>query len=99
MSMAMRGLVSNDVEEKVAIINQLQKASAGTGWMHESFDVNNPKKFTRPWFCWSDALFAELVMSVSDQCPGNEQYTIRWWRDPELPDGGKYAGRQTISKD
>ena len=22
----------------------------------------------------------------------------RWWRDPDLPDGGKYAGRQTISK-
>jgi len=99
MSMAMRGLVSDDVEEKVAIINQLQKASAGTGWMHESFDVNNPKKFTRPWFCWSDALFAELVMSVSDQCPGNEHYTIRWWRDPELPDGGKHAGRQTISQE
>ena len=98
MSMAMRGLVSNDIDEKVKIINQLHKASAGTGWMHESFDVNNPKKFTRPWFCWSDALFAELVMSVSDQCPGDAQYKIRWWRDPQLPDGGKYAGRQQISK-
>jgi len=98
MSMAMRGLVSNDAEEKVRIINQLHKASAGTGWMHESFDVSNPKKFTRPWFCWSDALFAELVMSVTDQCPGEAQYKIRWWRDPQLPEGGKFAGRQTISE-
>ena len=98
MSMAMRGLTSDVVEEKLQIIEQLHKASAGTSWMHESFDVNNPKKFTRPWFCWADALFAELVMSVTDQCPGaKEKYTVRWWKDPELPEGGMYAGDQSIS--
>jgi hypothetical protein len=35
------------------------------GWMHEAYDANDPGKFTRPWFCWADALFAELVASLT----------------------------------
>jgi len=31
----------------------------------------NPAFFTRDWFCWADALFAEFVMSLTlDDCPG-----------------------------
>ena len=100
MALAMEGLTSESPEEKVKIINQLYQASAGTHWMHESFDVNNPKQFTRPWFCWADALFAELVMSVTDACPGIDQkYTIRWWKDPVLVPGGSFAGDQKIYAD
>lgn len=40
-------LSSDNVEEKVHLVETLVKASAGTLWMHESFDVNNPRKFTR----------------------------------------------------
>jgi len=47
MSIAMQGLTSDDVEEKVRLVETLVKASAGTGWMHESFDVANPRHFTR----------------------------------------------------
>ena len=54
MSLAMQALTSKDVEEKINLANQLVKATAGTGWMHESFDINNPASFTRSWFCWAD---------------------------------------------
>ena len=67
MSIAMQGLTSSSLKEKVDIINLLVEVSAGTHWMHESFDVSNPSKYTRPWFCWADSLFAELVTSVVQQ--------------------------------
>jgi len=57
MAMAVQGLTSDDQEEKIRMVETLVKASAGTGWMHESFSVRNPNKFTRPWFCWADSLF------------------------------------------
>lgn len=57
MALAMQGLTSDNQEEKVKLVETLVKASAGTGWMHESFSVSNPKVFTRSWFCWADSLF------------------------------------------
>jgi uncharacterized protein len=57
MALAVQGLTSDNVDEKIKLVETLVKASAGTGWMHESFDVNNPKIYTRSWFCWADALF------------------------------------------
>jgi meiotically up-regulated gene 157 (Mug157) protein len=98
MAMAMRGLTSDNIDGKARIIEQLRLASAGTPLMHESFEATNPKKFTRPWFCWADSIFAELVMSMSDQCPGEKKYMIRHWKDPMLPEGGKFAGDQRIEK-
>jgi meiotically up-regulated gene 157 (Mug157) protein len=39
--------------------------------MHESYNVNNPNQFSRPWFCWADALFSEFVMSMTNEdCRG-----------------------------
>ena len=31
--------------------------------MHESFDPSDPRRFTRPWFGWANALLAELVLA------------------------------------
>jgi meiotically up-regulated gene 157 (Mug157) protein len=92
MSIIMKGLVSNDANEKVNLVHQLLEASASTGWMHESFNVNNPFNFSRSWFCWPDSLFAELVMSLTDECPRPHrgQYTIKEWLDSELP-GSAFA--------
>ena len=30
--------------------------------MHESFHVDDPATFTRPWFGWANSLFAEAVL-------------------------------------
>ena len=37
---------------------------AGTGFMHESFNVNNPDDYTRPWFAWQNTLFGELIIKL-----------------------------------
>ncbi|KAL3782710.1 hypothetical protein ACHAW5_005920 [Stephanodiscus triporus] len=72
MAMIMEGLTSSNSTQKAMLVEKLLVASAGTGWMHESFSANNPKSFSRPWFCWPDSLFAELVMSLTEECPTRE---------------------------
>lgn len=90
MSLAVQALSSDDIDEKLRLVQKLTKATGGTGWMHESFDVSNPKKYTRSWFCWADSLYAELVMSLAKGCPSGK-YHIMKWKDPNTVPGGKYA--------
>ena len=44
-------------------------AIAGTNFMHESFDKDAPKKFTRSWFAWANTLFGEWMLEVAENRP------------------------------
>jgi meiotically up-regulated gene 157 (Mug157) protein len=35
--------------------------------MHESFNKDNPDKFTRSWFAWANTLFGELIVKLYDE--------------------------------
>ena len=48
----------------------LRNTTAGTDFMHESFDDNDPAKFTRPWFAWANTLFGELILNLANRKPG-----------------------------
>jgi meiotically up-regulated gene 157 (Mug157) protein len=48
----------DDVERR-QIVQALAGSSAGDGALHESFDVNDPHKYTRESFGWVNALFAQ----------------------------------------
>lgn len=50
-------------------LHWLKMTHAGTGFMHESFDKDDPAKFTRPWFAWANALFGQLVVELADKRP------------------------------
>lgn len=69
MSLIMRALTSDDADEIVTALRQLMACDAGTGFMHESFDKDDPAKFSRPWFAWANGLFGELVLKVLDTRP------------------------------
>jgi meiotically up-regulated gene 157 (Mug157) protein len=56
-----RGLTSTNDEEIRACIKLLQKTHAGTGFMHETFHKDDPKKFTRSWFAWANTIFGEFL--------------------------------------
>jgi uncharacterized protein len=61
LSIIMRGLTSsNDAEIKMCI-GMLQRCTAGTGFMHESFHKDDASKFSRKWFAWANTLFGELL--------------------------------------
>jgi len=64
MSIIMRAMTSNDESEIYACLKMLKATHGGTGFMHESFHKDDPKKFTRKWFAWANTLFGELVLKV-----------------------------------
>ncbi len=70
MSIIMRALTSKDTGEIRQCINWLKHTHAGTGFMHESFDKDDPSKFTRKWFAWANTLFGELLLQVTKAHPG-----------------------------
>ena len=69
MGIIMRALTSQDNDEIVHCIKMLMNTDAGTGFMHESFDKDNPTNFTRKWFAWANTLFGELILKVYHENP------------------------------
>jgi len=62
IGISMQALTATDPAEVEALLHTLATTTAGTGLMHESFDVDDPSRFTRPWFGWANSLFAEAVL-------------------------------------
>ena len=60
----MKAFTSRDDAEIKWCIELLMNTDAGTGFMHESFDVNDPHHFTREWFAWQNGLFGELILKL-----------------------------------
>lgn len=69
LSIIMRALTSEDEKEIEVCLHMLIDTTAGSGFMHESFDAHDPTKFTRPWFAWCNSLFGELVVRVATSHP------------------------------
>ncbi|MCF3109249.1 glycoside hydrolase family 125 protein [Niabella sp. CC-SYL272] len=70
MSITMKALTSGDDREIRWSIDTLRKTHGGTGFMHESFHKDDPKRFTRKWFAWSNTLFGELLWKTFNERPG-----------------------------
>ena len=64
-----RALTSTDEKEIAGCLATLKATHAGTGFMHEAFDRNDAKRFTRKWFAWANTLFGELILTVADKYP------------------------------
>jgi meiotically up-regulated gene 157 (Mug157) protein len=69
ISLIIQGLTSTDEREIRSCIETLRKTHGGTGFMHESFHKNDPKKFTRSWFAWANTLFGEFLWKVYGEKP------------------------------
>ena len=67
MALIMQGLTSTDADEKRELLSMIANTDAGTGYLHEGFDVNDPSRFTRKWFTWPNSLFAEFVEKCVDE--------------------------------
>lgn len=67
IALSMQGLTSQDREERAGLLAVLLATDAGTGYMHEGFHADDPHRFTRPWFAWSNSLFAEFVYMLMKQ--------------------------------
>ena len=59
LSLMVQYRTASDKDEKRMIVRALAKSSTGDGTLHESFDVNDPHKYTRQSFGWVNALFEQ----------------------------------------
>jgi uncharacterized protein len=69
MSIIMRALTSKDDVEIRQCLRWLRNTTAGTGFMHESVQKDDPKVFTRAWFAWANTLFGELTVRLASERP------------------------------
>lgn len=75
MSVLMQALTSTDDEEIVRCLEMVKKVSV-FGLINETIDVDTGVRgrqdregFTRPWFAWANAVFAELILSLAERRP------------------------------
>lgn len=62
IAMAVQGLTSASKEEKLEILETMAATTGGKGVMHEGFCCEDDSKFTRAWFSWANAMYAELFL-------------------------------------
>jgi meiotically up-regulated gene 157 (Mug157) protein len=65
----MQALTSSNDEEILYCLKTLKNTHAGTGYIHESFHVDNPKDFSRSWFAWANTIFGELILQLHKNKP------------------------------
>jgi meiotically up-regulated gene 157 (Mug157) protein len=69
LGITIRALTSSNDAEVLSCLRALKATHAGTGFMHESFDQDDPTRFTRKWFAWANTLLGELVLRVRAERP------------------------------
>ncbi len=69
MAITLRALTSDDELEIRTAIEQLKTTHAATGFMHETFHKDDPKRFSRAWFAWANTLFGELLWKTYREKP------------------------------
>ena len=65
IALAVQGLTTSDASERADLLATLVATDAGTGLMHESFDPDDPGRYSREWFSWANAMFCELALDVT----------------------------------
>jgi meiotically up-regulated gene 157 (Mug157) protein len=64
-----RAMTSTDDAEITKCLAMLKNSTAGTGFMHESFNMDDPSQFTRHWFAWVNNLYGELIEKLLKERP------------------------------
>ena len=69
LGLIVEGLTATSDDEIKNCLTTLQKTHAGTGFMHEAFNKDDPTKFTRKWFAWANTIFGEFVLKTFNERP------------------------------
>lgn len=64
LALIMQGITSTSQSERSDVVNELLASDPGDHLLHESFDPNDPQKYTRVDFGWPNALFSEYMMTA-----------------------------------
>jgi len=69
MGIILRAMTSDNDSEITKCIKMLINTHAGTGFMHEAFNKDNPENYFRSWFAWANTLFGELIIKIYNERP------------------------------
>ena len=69
LGVIIQGLTATDDREIRECLVTLQRTHADTGFIHEAFHKDDPKKFTRSWFAWANTIFGEFVWETYQARP------------------------------
>ena len=69
LALVMQGLTASGQNEKRDVLNQLLASDPGDHLLHESFDPNDPKRYTRLDFGWPNSLFSVFVLTAFNGVP------------------------------
>jgi meiotically up-regulated gene 157 (Mug157) protein len=69
MSFITRAITSTDDQEIWQCLRWIKATHAGTGFIHETFNKDNPAQFSRPWFAWANSYFGELMLKLNKEHP------------------------------
>ncbi|WP_230768841.1 glycoside hydrolase family 125 protein [Sphingomonas sp. Leaf4] len=69
MSLIVRALSARDDATILQCLATLKRSHAGTGFMHEAFEKDDVRKFSRDWFAWANGLFGELILHLAATRP------------------------------
>ena len=67
ISLIMQILTATSDEEKRNCLYMLSDTHADTFFMHEAFHKDRPEQFTRKWFAWANALFAQMLSTLENK--------------------------------
>jgi meiotically up-regulated gene 157 (Mug157) protein len=72
LALVMQALTSTGDAETARVLGYIAASDVGDRRLHESFNVNDPKEYTRADFAWPNALYTELVSSLHPKAmPGS----------------------------
>jgi meiotically up-regulated gene 157 (Mug157) protein len=69
LAILMQGFTATTDSEKADVLTQLLNSDPGDHLLHESFNPDDPAKYSRVDFGWPNALFSEYVMTTFDGVP------------------------------
>jgi len=69
LGVIIQGLTAIGDAEIHGCLDTLRRTHAGTGFIHEAFHKDDPKKFTRSWFAWANTIFGEFVWKTLNERP------------------------------
>ena len=69
LGVIIQGLTASSDSEIKGCLDTLQRTHADTGFMHEAFNMDDPKKFTRSWFAWANTIFGEFLLKTYHERP------------------------------
>lgn len=64
IALTMQALTSTSEAEICDCLTMLASTTAGTNYMHESFNKDDPADYTRSWFAWANSLFAQMLSGL-----------------------------------